>query len=159
MKNHVTGEILEWLGGTSSRREEIDKHLKECLACRKYYKRMADILLPGAGIQREPRLAPDPHLPTRIAALASERSNRVRRGYLLRWSFACFAVLIGGVIGMVLGKGLSQHSAQTTINEQGIFQSQQATQDIGNVYYDALSQQDFSVRLDSLARASEGIIE
>ena len=153
MDKHVTGEFLEWLEGTTTHREWLEKHLRECVSCRKYYETMRSVLSPMRGEKSEARLPADPYLPTRIVAYAVAQHHPVWMAYLLRWSFATLSFLIAGAGGIYLGKELYQAgNRQPASAEVG-------GGDVASSYSRALLQKNFSTNLDSLMQVVKGRVQ
>lgn len=145
MSKHVKKQFVEWLENTTSRKDEIGRHLQECEDCRLYYEKMKNLLDPGliAGL---PVLRPDPFLPTRIHALVAEkkRSNAKEIFVIARLSLQGLAFILALVVGIVLGKAIS---VQPTDNK---------TNEIVSVYRNALSQEDFSSQMELILDPLEG---
>ena len=144
MRTHVTTFFLAWRENTAPDRGTIENHLKDCTDCREYFEKMT-LLLEHTDTHHNPRLQPDPYLPSRIAALVNERKNigPKKLVHAARWSFASLAFALAIVIGILLGKGLSPASPQYKTSE------------IISTYYNAVSQQNFSTELESVVESTQ----
>jgi anti-sigma factor RsiW len=143
MHHHVTSLYAAWLDQTPEERRGVEEHLRRCPACAAYYRKMS-LLLDEAG-QDTPRLAADPFLPARIAARAhgpSVPTARRAARTALRWSAAGALAVLAVVIGISLGKDLAPSATAYT------------SSDIVSAYYGAVSQQNFSTRLETVVEST-----
>jgi predicted anti-sigma-YlaC factor YlaD len=145
MNKHVKIYFLDWTENRISDKIEIERHLQECNSCRLYFEKMTKLFDPGV-ISGLPKLIPDPFMPTRTTALAEERrqANAKIMFSKLRLSLEGFALILAVVIGIMLGKAISAEPTQYKTN------------DILSIYYNALSQEDFSSKMESILEPLKG---
>lgn len=143
MHHHVTDLFLAWLDQTPEERRGVEEHLRACPACAEYYRKMTLLFLETD--RERPRLEADPFLPARIAARAAHRGTPAARGgarAALRWSAAGALAVLAVFIGVSLGKELAPRETAYT------------TSDIVSTYYSAVSQQNFSTRLETVVEST-----
>ncbi|HEV8537847.1 MAG TPA: zf-HC2 domain-containing protein [Bacteroidota bacterium] len=147
MKNHVTKLFLKWHERRLSDRDriEVERHLKQCDACRKYYEKLSAVF-DDRSLLAIGDLLPDPYLPSRIKALHESTETGPRRLVppILRWSLAGAGATLAVVIGTYIGSGL--------YNDQ---QTGQASSDMSE-YHDVISQHGSIDQWDYSAGSSEG---
>lgn len=144
MAEHVTSLFLQWLDGTIDDRRVVDDHLRHCPACSAYYAKMSALLTPAQS--ESIALRPDPYLPARIRSRATGSERRPAYAVLrpaLRWSGAGALVALAVFLGITLGKDLAPKTKEYT------------TTDIVSTYYSAVSQQNFSARLESAVSSAQ----
>jgi anti-sigma factor RsiW len=116
----------------------VDRHLAECGSCRSAYALLALALTPQPA---NLRFTADPFLPTRIRALAEERAGRRTSVPVLRWSFASAAFGVAIVIGILLGRDLSNSTTVETVEPSDVvseFASSLTPTDIGDQWSSAV---------------------
>lgn len=91
-------------------RTSVEQHLASCSSCRDSY---ALLRHATANAAQPPHIQPDPHLPGRIRAIVDQRAHGLGPSWVpaLRWSAISFGIGVAVVMGIVLGRGLSQGTA------------------------------------------------
>jgi predicted anti-sigma-YlaC factor YlaD len=94
--------------------QQVEGHLRECSACRKYYDTMSAALL--SEMTMRSRLVPDLYLPTRIRARAKESRFVSPSGNdtLVRWSLRVVAFAAAVVAGLYMGEKLAYEPSVVT---------------------------------------------
>lgn len=139
--------FLDWSEGRVDEmaRPRIQAHLDECGECRNYYEKIA-LLLAKPARSDLAHLDPDPFLPARIRALASEDAepqSTGRRFGVLRASFATMIFATAITAGVFLGNGLSNISHA---NDDA---------DLAAAYYTTFSQAGFADDLQTIVDESQ----
>jgi predicted anti-sigma-YlaC factor YlaD len=129
-------ECLAWIEGGLSVEERriVQQHLDECGECRTYFEKVS-LLVGHPYPTLLPHLTPDPFLPSRVRALAEERSaGRGRRSAVswVRVSMASAMLILAAAAGIYLGSGFY---ANTRSGEET---------ELAEAYYEAFSPSDFA---------------
>ena len=144
MKRHVRHLYHAWREGLGSAESAVEGHLAACLECAAYFRKMSSLLdadhRPGA------RLRPGPFRPVRISV--SDRAGAILRkpsGFLpaLRWSAAGALTALAVFIGVTLG------------NRSAPAQDEYTSSDLVGAYYSAVSQQSFTLRLETVVSTAQ----
>lgn len=118
MKQHsdIRSLFLPWIEQTldPSLVQEIGEHLRECKSCREYFDTMSSAVLPKASMKSG--LMPDPYLPTRLRARATESDYvpLTGAGTVVRWSLRTVAFAGAIVVGIYIGENLSYQPSTVT---------------------------------------------
>jgi predicted anti-sigma-YlaC factor YlaD len=108
--------FLSWFEADLSQplAQELEEHLKECSSCREYFNALSATLLPKASLPG--RLVPDPYLPTRIRAQATESASASVSGMdmIVRWSMRTVLFSVAIVVGIYMGEKLSYQPSVVT---------------------------------------------
>jgi len=129
-------KCLAWIEGGLSVEERriVQQHLGECVECRTYFEKVS-LLVERPHPTLLPHLTPDPVLPSRVRALAEERSaGRGRRGAMgwVRVSVASAMLVLAAAAGIYLGNGLYTNARSGEETE------------LAEAYYEAFSPSDFA---------------
>lgn len=145
MSKHVIKYYVDWSEKRLSAKQaaRVEQHLHSCAGCRRYFEKMDAIFSP-ADPAALPQLQPDPLLPTRIRALARQRSTTERANPAIGSIFAnklqlglSGMMMIAAIgIGVYLGKSLATPvtGADTSISESELVAQ----------YYDTFSYESFT---------------
>ena len=115
---HTIDLFLDYSQGrlSDSDRALVEAHLAACPSCQDSY-----AFLRKAFNEAAPAtfLQPDPHLPTRIRAIATGITEGGARVWMpaLRWSAISLGLSVAVVLGIALGSGLSRAAATTTTED------------------------------------------
>jgi predicted anti-sigma-YlaC factor YlaD len=119
--SHIWSLLLPWveLTLTEDQQQLVDGHLKECSFCRQYFDVMSRALLPSPDHLQD-TLVPDPYLPARVKAIASQSGAEARRGknVVALWTLRSAMFLIAVIFGIYLGESLSYQPS--TVTEQNL---------------------------------------
>jgi predicted anti-sigma-YlaC factor YlaD len=132
-RTHVKNAFLDWFEGklTGEKKAQVEQHLKSCRDCQVYFQKMAEVW-GEADLSIFPQLSPDPFLPARLKALAQEQQNAAgqnQKAFLqwpktIRLGFSTLALFAAIVIGVLLGKGLSNaNTAGDEYSEEDLLSS------------------------------------
>lgn len=139
MKNkHVTEFFLDWFELKLNNRkvEMIEKHLESCKECRTYYDKVQDILNnPDTTIF--PKIHPELFLPTKIKELAKEHHNKNQFWALknkIQVSFSAAIIIFALMIGIFLGKWMSDNNIVTEIEIISSYSSMFSNEGLGQVW-------------------------
>ncbi len=129
-------KCLAWIEGGLSVEERriVQQHLDECGECRTYFKKVS-LLVERPHPTLRPQLTPDPFLPSRVRALAEERSaGRSRRSAMgwVRVSVASAMLVLAAAAGIYLGNGFYTNTRSGEETE------------LAEAYYEAFSPSDFA---------------
>jgi predicted anti-sigma-YlaC factor YlaD len=118
MKQHVTKYFVEWSEGklTPAQQSAVESHLLACEACKRYYHTMSE-WLDVVDDTALPTLQPDPFLPTRIAAIVSERQKTVVRFDVvqaLRYAMTAAMLVLALGLGAFIGESIAEESTFAT---------------------------------------------
>src|SRR5947209_8532199 len=108
MNTHVTTYFLAWHEGKldAVRRTAVEKHLRECGSCSRFYDAAASAVSP---IKQHAESFPiaDPYLPTRVRAIVEEGKQGWHPAGIpvLRFSLGTAMLMIAIVFGIELGNG------------------------------------------------------
>lgn len=148
MNKHVRSLYLDWRDGRPDIRQEVERHLRECGECRRYFEGMDRFLDPSL-LPGSPALAPDPSLPDRVAALSAMRKKVEAEGrpdgLVLSLQGAAFAAAV--LIGVLLGMSLYPEPAEGDVDE------------IVSLYREAVQEEDAASRLETVLDESERRME
>ena len=119
--SHIRSLLLPWIELTLNEHQQqlVEEHLKACSFCRQYFDVMSRALLRSPDRSQD-ALLPDPYLPTRVKAMASQSGAEARRGknVVALWTLRSTMFLIAVVFGIYLGESLSYQPS--TVTEQNL---------------------------------------
>ena len=118
--SHIRSLLLPWIELTlkEDQQQLVEEHLKACSFCRQYFDVMSLALLPSPDHSQD-ALLPDPYLPTRVKAMASQSGAEARMGKnVFLWTLRSAMFLIAVVFGIYLGESLSYQPS--TVTEQNL---------------------------------------
>lgn len=147
---HVINRFQDWSEDRVDERArlQIQNHLGECAACRRYFEGMTK-LMEGAGPETLPRLDPDPFLPARIRAAAESSQNGVKAARpafgRLTASMMGAAAIVAVVAGVLIGGGLSSRAS-----------AGEETRALVDGYYEAFSPADIDGEWEALLAENNG---
>jgi predicted anti-sigma-YlaC factor YlaD len=151
-KRHVTKNYPDWAEGklNARKQEQIETHLQDCPNCRRYYEKMSAVFAEKADLSALPLLEADPFLPTRIKALADERtklSYDAQEGRqwagTFRLTISTMIIVAALAIGIFLGKDLATAE-------------QYSESDLISDYYQAFAQQSYAANWESILEENNG---
>jgi len=131
--SHIRSLLLPWIELTLNEDQQqlVEEHLKACSFCRQYFDAMSLALLPSPDHLQE-TLLPDPYLPTRVKAMASQSGAEARRGKsVVLWTLRFAMFLIAVVFGIYLGERLSYRSS--TVTEQNLIAEYSESFEVGGI--------------------------
>ena len=131
--SHIRSLLLPWIELTLNEDQQqlVEEHLKACSFCRQYFDVMSLALLPSPDHSQD-ALLPDPYLPTRVKAMASQSGAEARRGKsVVLWTLRFAMFLIAVVFGIYLGERLSYRSS--TVTEQNLIAEYSESFEVGGI--------------------------
>jgi predicted anti-sigma-YlaC factor YlaD len=131
--SHIRSLLLPWIELTLNEDQQqlVEEHLKECSLCRRYFDVMSRALLPSPDISQD-ALLPDPYLPTRVKAIASQSGAEARMGKnVILWTLRSAMFLIAVVFGIYLGESLSYQPS--TVTEQNLIAEYSESFEVGGI--------------------------
>lgn len=134
LHSHIRSLLLPWVELTLNEDQQqlVEEHLRQCSFCRQYFDVMSRALLPSPDLSQD-TLLPDPYLPTRVKAMASQSGAEARRGnhVVALWTLRSAMFLIAVVFGIYLGERLSYQPS--TVTEENLIAEYSESFEVGGI--------------------------